>query len=45
MFHCHASDWSAGWTNGDYTSMWGYNPRPVTPNNEYMVYTRWAYGS
>ena len=39
MFHCHASDWTDGWTNGDYTSMWGHNPKPVTPNNEYMVYT------
>jgi len=39
MFHCHASDWSTGWTGGDYTSMWGINPRPVTPGNEYMVYT------
>ena len=38
MFHCHASDWSTGWTNGDYTSMWGVNPKPVTPGNEYMVY-------
>ena len=38
MFHCHASDWSTGWTGGDYTSMWGVNPKPVTPGNEYMVY-------
>ena len=38
MFHCHASDWSTGWTGGDYTSMWGVNPQPVTPGNEYMVY-------
>ena len=37
-FHCHASDWSTGWTGGDYTSMWGVNPKPVTPGNEYMVY-------
>ena len=38
MFHCHSSSWSTGWANGDYTSMWGTDPQPVTPNNEYMVY-------
>lgn len=38
MFHCHSPSWSTGWVNGDYTSMWGTDPQPVTPNNEYMVY-------
>lgn len=38
MFHCHSSSWSTGWANGDYTSMWGTDPKPVTPGNEYMVY-------
>ena len=38
MFHCKSSSWSTGWANGDYTSMWGTDPKPVTPNNLYMVY-------
>ena len=38
MFHCHSPSWSTRWANGDYTSMWGTDPKPVTPGNEYMVY-------
>ncbi len=38
MFHCKSSSWSTGWLNGDYTSMWGTDPQPVTPDNLYMVY-------
>ena len=38
MFHCHSSSWSTGWLDGDYTSMWGTDPKPVTPGNLYKVY-------
>ena len=38
MFHCNSSTWSTGWLNGDYTSMWGTNPHPVTSGNLYNVY-------
>ena len=38
MFHLNSSSWSAGWLNGDYTSMWGTDPHPVTPDNIYQVY-------
>ena len=39
MFHCNSSSWTSGWLNGDYTSMWGTDPHPVTPGNLYNVYT------
>ncbi len=38
MFNLSSSSWSTGWLNGDYTSMWGTDPHPVTPNNLYNVY-------
>ena len=38
MFHCNSSKWSTGWVDGDYTSMWGTDPKPVTPGNLYKVY-------
>ena len=38
MFHCNSSKWSASWIDGDYTSMWGTDPQPVTPGNLYKVY-------
>jgi len=38
MFHCNSKSWSTGWIDGDYTSMWGTDPQPVTPNNLYKVY-------
>ena len=31
MFHCNSSSWSSGWTDGDYTSMWGTDSESVTP--------------
>ena len=38
MFHCNSSKWSSSWIDGDYTSMWGTDPQPVTPGNLYKVY-------
>ncbi len=38
MFHCNSSNWSNGWTDGDYTSMWGTDAESVTPGNLYKVY-------
>ena len=38
MFHCNSSSWSSGWTDGDYTSMWGTDSESVTPGNLYKVY-------
>ena len=38
MFHLYSDDWSTGWLNGDYTSMWGTEAQPVTPGNIYKVY-------
>ena len=38
MFNCNSSKWSTGWVDGDYTSMWGTDPKPVTPGNLYKVY-------
>ena len=38
MFHCNSSQWSTSWIDGDYTSMWGTDPKPVTPGNLYKVY-------
>ena len=38
MFHLNSSSWSTGWLNGDYTSMWGTDPHPVTSGNLYNVY-------
>ena len=38
MFHCNSSKWSTGWVDGDNTSMWGTDPKPVTPGNLYKVY-------
>ena len=38
MFNCNSSKWSTGWADGDYTSMWGTDPKPVTPGNLYKVY-------
>ncbi|MCI9166462.1 MAG: hypothetical protein HFF64_10765 [Oscillospiraceae bacterium] len=38
MFHCNSSSWSTSWIDGDYTSMWGTDPKPVTPGNLYKVY-------
>ena len=39
MFHLNSASWSSGWLYGDYTSMWGDDPHPVTDGNEYNVYT------
>ena len=39
MFNLSSDSWSSGWLNGDYTSMWGTDPKPVTPGNLYTVYT------
>ena len=38
IFHCASPSWSTSWLDGDYTSMWGTDPKPVTPNNLYKVY-------
>ena len=38
MFHLYSDNWSTGWLNGDYTSMWGTEAQPVTPGNIYKVY-------
>ncbi len=38
MFNLNSSSWSSGWVNGDYTSMWGSDPHPVTDGNLYNVY-------
>ena len=38
MFHCNSSNWSSGWRDGDYTSMWGTDAESVTPGNLYKVY-------
>ena len=38
MFHLYSDNWSTGWLNGDYTSMWGTEAQPVTPGNLYKVY-------
>ena len=38
MFHCNSKSWSSGWTDGDYTSMWGTDAESVTPGNLYKVY-------
>ena len=38
MFHLNSSTWSTNWLNGDYTSMWGTDPHPVTSGNFYNVY-------
>ena len=38
MFHCNSSSWSSGWSDGDYTSMWGTDAESVTPGNLYKVY-------
>ena len=38
MFHCNSGSWSTGWTDGDYTSMWGTDAESVTPGNLYKVY-------
>lgn len=38
MFNLNSSSWSSGWVNGDYTSMWGTDPHPVTDGNLYNVY-------
>ena len=38
MFHCNSSSWSTGWTDNDYTSMWGTDAEFVTPGNLYKVY-------
>ncbi len=38
MFNCHSANWTSGWVDGDYTSMWGTDPHPVTPSNLYQVY-------
>ena len=40
MFHCNSKSWSSGWTDGDYTSMWGTDAESVTPGNLYKVYVR-----
>ena len=38
MFHLYSDNWSTGWLNGDYTSVWGTEAQPVTPGNIYKVY-------
>ena len=38
MFHCNSKAWSTKWNDGDYTSMWGSDPQPVTSGNLYKVY-------
>ena len=40
MFHCNSGSWSSGWTDNDYTSMWGTDAESVTPGNLYKVYVR-----
>ena len=38
MFNLSSGSWSSDWINGDYTSMWGTDPHPVTAGNAYNVY-------